>query len=40
MCLIGVLNFKEIDVGKGYFLLKVVIVNQCVDEEHKINVKK
>ena len=33
MCFIGVLNFKEIDVGKCYFWLKVVIVNRCVDEE-------
>ena len=35
MCLIGILNFKEIDVGKGYFWLKVVIVYRCVDEEDK-----
>ena len=33
MCLIGVLNFKEIDVGNVIFWLKVVIVNRCVDEE-------
>ena len=35
MCLIGVLNLKEIDPKKGYFWLKVIVLNQGEEAEEE-----